>query len=49
LNYAINKTTNKVSYGKSDLSLEHFFNPNFFDDKKIEIDTDELFGLDTQI
>lgn len=47
LNYALN--TNKVNTKKNDLSLEHFFNSNFFDDKKIEIDADELFGLDTQI
>lgn len=49
LNYAINKSTPKINNTKNDLSMEHFFSSNFFDDKKIEIDADELFGLDTQI
>lgn len=49
LNYAMNTNTTKVNTKKSDLSMEHFFNSNFFDDKKIEINADELFGLDTQI
>ena len=49
LNYAINTSIPKINTKKNDLSMEHFFSSNFFDDKKIEIDTDELFGLDTQI
>lgn len=49
LNYALNTNTVKINSKKNDLSMEHFFNSNFFDDKKIEIDADELFGLDTQI
>lgn len=49
LDYALNTNTVKVNDKKNDLSMEHFFSSNFFDDKKIEIDADDLFGLDTQI
>lgn len=49
INYAINKATPGIERRKNDLSMEHFFSNNFFDDRKIEINTDELFGLDTQI
>lgn len=49
LNYAVNSNITKTSTKKNDLSLEHFFNSNFFEDKKIEMNADELFGLDTQI
>ena len=49
LNYAMNTDITKINTKKNDLSMEHFFSSNFFDDKKIEIDADELFGLDTQI
>lgn len=49
INYAVNKSVVNTDKRKMDLSMEHFFSSNFFDDKKIEIDTDELFGLDTQI
>ncbi|WP_294704363.1 hypothetical protein [uncultured Fusobacterium sp.] len=49
INYAVNKSVTGVERKKIDLSMEHFFSNNFFDDKKIEINADELFGLDTQI
>lgn len=49
VNYAVNKVVPSVEKKKNDISMEHFFSDNFFDDKKIELNTDELFGLDTQI
>lgn len=49
-NYAVlNKVTQNDNSKKSDLSIEHFFNNNLFDDKKVELNTDELFGLGRQI
>lgn len=48
VNYAVNKSVPGMEK-KNDLSMEHFFSNNFFDDKKIEINADELFGLDAQI
>lgn len=49
INYAFNKSSIGNEKRKSDITMEHFFNNDLFDDKKIEINTDELFGLDTQI
>lgn len=49
VNFAVNKTVSTLDKKKGDVFMEHFFNDNFFDDKKVEINTDELFGLDTQI
>lgn len=49
-NYAVlNKVAQNDNSKKSDLSIEHFFNNNLFDDKKVELNTDELFGLGRQI
>ena len=48
ISYAVNKTVTSIDR-KADISMEHFFDESFFDDKKIEINTDDLFGLDTQI
>lgn len=50
VNYAVmNTVAQNTSSKKNDLSIEHFFNNNLFDDKKVELNTDELFGLGRQI
>lgn len=46
--YALASAVSKIS-NKNDISIDHFFENNLFDDKKVEINTDELFGLDRQI
>lgn len=45
---ALNKVMNSDTK-KDDISIEHFFNNNLFEDKKIDLSTDELFGLSRQI
>ncbi len=49
VNFVVNKGASTFDRKKVDISMEHFFSNNFFDDKKVELSTDELFGLDTQI
>ncbi|WP_410208181.1 hypothetical protein [Fusobacterium sp.] len=48
-NYAVATAITQADKKKNDLSIDHFFDNNLFDDKKVEINTDELFGLDRQI
>lgn len=48
-NYAVATAISQSDKKKSDLSIDHFFDNNLFDDKKVELNTDELFGLDRQI
>lgn len=48
VNYvAMNKAPKQMK--KDEISIEHFFNDNLFEDKKVELNTDELFGLSRQI
>ena len=47
--YVINRSFNDNKASKEDITLEHIFNNSIFDDKKIDLNTDDLFGLEVQI
>lgn len=43
-NFAMHNATKKEN-----ISIDHFFNKNLFEDNKVELNTDDLFGLERQI
>lgn len=47
--YVINRDVDEKFLKKNDITLEHIFSDSVFDDKKVELNTEELFGLDVQI
>lgn len=47
--FVINRNVEERSVNKDEITLEHIFSNSMFDDKKLEINTDDLFGLDVQI
>lgn len=47
--YVINKNVSEKFLDKNDITLDHIFSDSMFDDKKVEINTEDLFGLDVQI
>ena len=46
--YVINKIDDR-SMSRDEITLEHIFSNSMFDDQKLEMNTDDLFGLDVQI
>lgn len=38
-----------IKHSGNELTMEHFFNTDYFEDKKLELTTEELFGLGAQI
>lgn len=47
--YVINRNVSEKFLDKNDITLDHIFSDSMFDDKKVEINTEDLFGLDVQI
>ena len=47
--YVINRSFADSKAIKEDITLDHIFNNSIFDDKKIDLNTDDLFGLEVQI
>lgn len=47
--YVINRSFADNKAIKEDITLDHIFNNSIFDDKKIDLNTDDLFGLEVQI
>mgnify|MGYP003623539272 FL=1 len=47
--YVINRSFTDNKALKEDITLDHIFNNSIFDDKKIDLNTDDLFGLEVQI
>ena len=47
--YVINRNVSEKFLDKNDITLDHIFSDSMFDDKKVEINTEDLFGLDIQI
>lgn len=47
--YVINRSFADSKAIKVDITLDHIFNNSIFDDKKIDLNTDDLFGLEVQI
>ena len=47
--YVVNRSFADNKAIKEDITLDHIFNNSIFDDKKIDLNTDDLFGLEVQI
>lgn len=47
--YVVNRSFADNKVIKEDITLDHIFNNSIFDDKKIDLNTDDLFGLEVQI
>lgn len=47
--YVINRNVEERNINRDEITLEHIFSNSIFDDKGLEMNTDDLFGLDVQI
>ena len=47
--YVINRNVSEKFLDKNDITLDHIFSDSMFDDKKVEINTEDLFVLDVHI
>lgn len=46
--FVVNRMDDR-NLSRDEITLEHIFSNSMFDDQKLEMNTDDLFGLDVQI